>query len=454
MSNINEIDNEELLSVNSNNVISTQTGSYGTVEIRNDKTVMKKFVDKYTGMLLKEVSFLRMLNETVIKVDTNNKECKFIMPYLGIPLYKYCRNNKLYGDEVFIQSAMKQFLIKIMKYHKLGVFHCDLMDKNVLWDPHSETLNVIDFGLSILDINCMTEHFYEIYASYYKDPTRRHKDIEIRQLINTKQQNNEAYGEISNFLPVNYQDDIWAFGMYMYRMLVTRKEYKTDTNLCRIPEDVDVDWIASRIHIPRFAYIISKCFTNREDRPSAEDLLQLMPICANMGEIKILTGRITNLRTHYTLNYKDILSTFHKEKLENTTFYLSRISVWFNKIGSSNWVAKCVALNMIIKFLEKDGFIYKNIDEVTKFRKQRYINLIIGMISCLTLEMFGDSGLTRIFHQQFGKYLDTLYNDIIKSLFPNYIYFPIYKNYHKDLTNYTTYLLIQNEQEPKQENVR
>lgn len=437
MSSINEIDNTELLSVNSNVVLSTQSGSYGTVEIRNNQTVMKKFDDKYTGMLLKEVSFLMMLNETVIRVDTNDNECKFIMPYLGIPLYKYCANNKMGDNEEFMYSVAKQFLIKIMKYHKVGIFHCDLMDKNVLWDPHSETLNVIDFGLSILDIADMHVNYYEIYSSYYKDPTRRHKDKTISQI--------KSYGEVSDFLPVSYQDDIWAFGMYMYRMLLISHESKYDVQLCRIPEDVNVDWIANRIHIPKLAYLISKCFSNRADRMSAEELLQLMPICSNKSEIKILTGKITNVRIRYTLNFKEIFSTFSNEKLESIRFYLSRISNWFDTVSSSNWVAQCIALNIIIKYLENDKFIYKSIDEQTKFRKHRYINLIIGMASCLALEMFGDSGLTRTFHRKYGKHLDMLYNDITKSLFPNYIFFPIYKNYHKDLTNYTTYLLIQNE---------
>jgi serine/threonine protein kinase len=425
----------------SNKVLYVKSGSYGTVEIRNDNTVMKKFDDKYAGMLLKEVSFLRMLNETVIKVDTNNKESTFVMPYLGIPLYKYCSDNKLHTDLSFIQSAMKQFLIKIMKYHKMGVFHCDLMDKNVLWDSRSETLNIIDFGLSILDISDMTENFYEIYALYYKDPTRRRIDKEIQSNVTQKHNNREPCGEISEFLPVSYQDDIWAFGMYIFRMLLISKDTKNEAQLCSIPEDVDVDWIASKIYIPRLSYIIFKCFANRKDRMPADELLQMMPICSNTQEIEILTSNITNLRSQYTLNYKEIITKFNKEKLESVQFYISRISEWFNAVSSSNWIAKCVSLNMILKYLEIDPFIYT--DHPDRLRKQQYVNLIVGMASCLSLEMFGDSGLTKMFHRKFDKHLNVLYNDITKSLYPNYIFFPIYKNYHKDLTTYTTYLLTQ-----------
>jgi serine/threonine protein kinase len=419
----------------SNEIISVQSGAYGIVEIRNDQTVQKKFTDKYTGMLLKEVSFLRMLNESVIKVDTDNKESKFIMPYLGIPLIKYSDTEQFGDNKLFMHSVMKQFLIKIMKYHTIGIFHCDLMDKNVLWDRRSETVNIIDFGLSMFCIEDMTENFYEIYTSYYKDPVRRIKDKEISR----KQDDDDSIGEINEFLPVSYQDDIWAFGMYMYRMMAHNR---TDEVLCRIPEDVDVDWIANKIKIPQFAYLLSKCFANREDRLNACDLLQLIPLYSNMGEIEILTNKIINLRVNYTINYKEIFDNFSVEKMESSKFYFQRLSFWFNEINSNNWIAQCISINILLKYLEKDQFIYKDINESTKFRKHRYLNLIIGMITCLSLEMFGDSGLTRLFHTKYDKFLDTLYNDIIKSLFPNYIFFPIYKNYHKDLIDYTLYITL------------
>ena len=420
---------------NNHKVVKNDSGSFSKVQIRNDGTVKKEFNDVYSGMLLKEVSFLLMLKEKVININTVNKNPYFIIPYLGVPLIPYIINNKLQNDKRLIQSVVKQFLIKMIEFDKLGIYHCDLMDKNVLWDANNEILHIIDFGLSQFKIDDAVG-FYEIYANYYKDPVRRGCDQKIKEKI---QKEDYDYTKDIIFLPPSYLDESWAFGMHIYRMLAKSLNFVTDAQLCEIPIDVDAEWISERIHQPQYAYMIANCFSNRTARLSAEQLIQLMPICTTHSEIQTITYKCQHIKGSITLEYKKIFDSYDVNKLRAMALYINRAQEWMTTIYSTNWVALCVSINMIIKYTYLDKFDYTANNSELKQKKANYMNWLLATINCLTLEMFGDYGLTEYIHKKLSSTLLQIYNDIIKTLHPHYVYFPIYKDYYNDVMNYINY---------------
>jgi hypothetical protein len=169
-----------------------------------------------------------------------------------------------------------------------------------------------------------------------------------------------------------------------------------------------------------------------------------MPICTTKNEINLITANSNHIKFKLTLDFKSIISKYNNRELIAVNKFIVRIYEWMQIVPSSNWIAVCVSINMLIKYVQIDNYNYKTANQEMLTKKAIQMDQTIGLISCLSLEMFGDYGLTNIFHKKYKAEISNIYNDIIIKLYPNYIYFPIYKNYYRDIISIIIYNIKSN----------
>lgn len=74
-------------------------------------------------------------------------------------------NDKINKKNYF--KLIRELLTQLNKIHKLGIIHMDIKSDNILFDPISETFNIIDFDASLYnpDYNCLN-HIITFTSSF------------------------------------------------------------------------------------------------------------------------------------------------------------------------------------------------------------------------------------------------------------------------------------------------
>lgn len=122
--------------------------------------------------------------------------------YLKIHDYACC-DIKLMTVDIFsfdIRDVTQQMLSAIHFIHSKGMIHADLKSDNVVFNPVTRNVKIIDFG-AVRRLNENGEYVSssgELYANAYRNPVARF-DIDVNRI----------------FSPL---DDMWAFGCIVYEL--------------------------------------------------------------------------------------------------------------------------------------------------------------------------------------------------------------------------------------------
>lgn len=77
-----------------------------------------------------------------------DKNYLIIPIFPGIELFKFMKNHKTsLAEKAHIALNIAQ---SIKKIHDLNILHCDIKPENLIYDPSTQTIHVIDFGVSIV----------------------------------------------------------------------------------------------------------------------------------------------------------------------------------------------------------------------------------------------------------------------------------------------------------------
>lgn len=174
-------------------------GSYGTVEKIKRKTCGKNYVIKKLEDLessFVEIASLKQLNNNYIinlcGFDYNN-HIHLYLPYYPSDLSKLLKTNQLLPNKKYF----KQLMIGLAHCHDNDIIHRDIKTQNIIYDPDSDTLKIIVFGIAApYASKSASLDPYMAGTLWYKAP---------ETLLGSDQ--------------YNYKIDIWAMGIVIAAML-------------------------------------------------------------------------------------------------------------------------------------------------------------------------------------------------------------------------------------------
>lgn len=230
----------------------------------------RKLGDKARNILLREVTILRMLNHpSIIKchdffnchfIDTNETfYCLLLDLARGFSLDNYVKTFQLRKDEV---EYITLNLIEILNYiSNKGVIHRDIKSSNVIYDPFTKIVMLIDFGFAAVYNNdkiWKIDNLLKIYGTaLYMAPELIFSAFSIENLPKT---------------------DVWSLGILVYYMFFRRvpfdaKDYTSFKKIMmQVPKlNFDNSDLPYKVRI-----VLEKTLVQDvEERSSTQDLLKL-----------------------------------------------------------------------------------------------------------------------------------------------------------------------------------
>ena len=135
-------------------------GTYGTVYTGNRicdslpvviKTIRKYRIDPAARELPLEVSFLHRLSHIkgvirLIDACISHKQLIIVMEHIesSMDLHKLMQRKMLAPE--LTRSLFRQLVETVIECHAAGIIHRDIKTENILFDPSTETIKLIDFG--------------------------------------------------------------------------------------------------------------------------------------------------------------------------------------------------------------------------------------------------------------------------------------------------------------------
>jgi len=173
----------------------------------------------------------------------------------GVTLKKYLSEWQFENDQ-FLELVIS-LVAKIRDIHKLNVLHLDLNPRNIILNPASGEINIIDFGNSNL---------YRYKSVYLGNPERVECMLEYISP--------EQTGRINRM--VDYGSDFYSLGVIMYEMAASQLPFITDnplelvhSHIAKLPDNPTE--YNSELS-PQIAAIILKLLAkNTEDRYLSEE---------------------------------------------------------------------------------------------------------------------------------------------------------------------------------------
>lgn len=90
---------------------------------------------------------------SVYNVENHGHQQALVLEYIsGGELAKQLNHTADYFIELFFKSAI-QIADALSAIHQQGIIHKDIKPKNILWQPHLETIKIIDFGIASESVN-------------------------------------------------------------------------------------------------------------------------------------------------------------------------------------------------------------------------------------------------------------------------------------------------------------
>ena len=263
-------------------------GGYGEItkiklKMCNKEYVIKSIDDNNSSYLL-ETSLLKLLahQSNIISICGfiyDNQQSKIILPLMTGSVYDLVKKNQL--DKSKYDKYFNQILLGIFQCHDHDLIHRDLKPQNILYDQTSDSMKIIDFGISVA---CQS----------FKNVT----DTDFANTINYRSP------ECFLFEYENYDQkiDIWALGTILYFMVTGRNfldVFMIDDNLTILekifsklgsPTEKSYPRAAAKLEklgvkhydfdtnsikeLGEFSGLILRCLTvNPENRPIIEELL-------------------------------------------------------------------------------------------------------------------------------------------------------------------------------------
>lgn len=173
-------------------------GTYGKVYISDDRVVKKSKYD---------------LCETFLREIYFSNVVPFAIKPLSVWIQRRINIAYPYGGENAIMTAhalplkqklnmVFQLLCKVKWLHQNGILHNDLMSGNLLYESGSESLHIIDWGLTNY---VALGSVFEIYSCYFKAPELCRND--------KKDDQHKQYYNSCEDLRHSYETDVWAIGV-------------------------------------------------------------------------------------------------------------------------------------------------------------------------------------------------------------------------------------------------
>lgn len=196
-------------------------GSYGTVYDNMDGTVTKYLNIMYVGeesrmhyisqdaiaepcalKRLKECGVPYIVDLKNINVNSNNRAVK-------ITLEKCIELPQIISNSEVVRKMVAQLFIAIEGMHQLDVYHGDIKTENIMIDPASGDVRVIDFSLAHVDFPILSYAWEELYTLGYRPP--------------------EILLEAKHF--DRAKADVWAAGVTACELILGRRRMMQESSL-------------------------------------------------------------------------------------------------------------------------------------------------------------------------------------------------------------------------------
>ncbi|MDP3010150.1 MAG: serine/threonine-protein kinase [Methylococcales bacterium] len=221
---------------------------------------------------------------SVYNVENHGHQQALVLEYIsGGELAKQLNQTADYFIELFFKSAI-QIADALSAIHQQGIIHKDIKPKNILWQPHLETIKIIDFGIA-------------------------------SESVNEKQSQNSLFltGSLPFLSPeqtgrmnrsVDYRSDFYSLGVTFYKLLSGELPFDVSENdpmawvHCHIARTPKPLMIKEPAITPALSAIINKLMAkNAEDRyQSALGLKMTCNTVTANGTARVLSVRLSQGR--------------------------------------------------------------------------------------------------------------------------------------------------------------
>jgi hypothetical protein len=264
-------------------------GGYGEITKIKLKTCNKEYVTKIStgeddNSFLREIALLKLLSNqpniiSICGFVYNMDQIKIILPLMKGSVYDLVNKNLL--DKSKYDKYFNQILLGVFQCHDHDLIHRDLKPQNILYDQSSDSMKIIDFGISVA------------YQSF-KNIT----DTDFANTINHRPP--ECF--LFEYEKYGLAVDIWALGTIFYFMVTSRNfldVYDFDNDITILekifsklgsPTEKSYPRAAAKLErlgikhydfdtnlikeLGEFSGLILSCLTvNPENRPIVEELL-------------------------------------------------------------------------------------------------------------------------------------------------------------------------------------
>ena len=120
--------------------------------------MINKFDDNYNGEYNKNITKKLYQHENLMNIiginknKYNNIYLIYIENIIGTDLYEYTKLNCMNDQDIF--NTMKQILSGLKFLHKNKITHRDIKLDNIIINPDTKHVKIIDFGLACYDYPC------------------------------------------------------------------------------------------------------------------------------------------------------------------------------------------------------------------------------------------------------------------------------------------------------------
>lgn len=135
------------------------------------------------------------------------KDIVIVMEKKGISLFSFLQNRKEYLEEKTIQYLFRQVAEIVVKCHEINVYHGDLKMENLLINPDTNEITLIDFG----------------HGSYYTSEKNQRKRPGTTVIMPPEWFYYKSY---------DYEDaTVWMLGILLYSLYFHKYPFKDEESI-------------------------------------------------------------------------------------------------------------------------------------------------------------------------------------------------------------------------------
>lgn len=232
-------------------------------------------IDREVSVLTRASSFDSCNNNVVCyygKIVTSYRSRNYfviVMEYIeGIPLSRLS-NEKLSDDN--LNNIIQQLLIAVGYIHSLQIVHRDIKPDNIIYDPRSGVVKLIDFGFSCYSVLYNVK--YQCRMNTKGTPSYIAPEIWAYYLQGTKDITTDE--DIEKLKKA----DMWSLGMSLYQLIYGITPYDDLDSVVEIANNViygDVSFYESEVDPVIIDVIENLLNKNYKERFSAEQAYNLL----------------------------------------------------------------------------------------------------------------------------------------------------------------------------------